>query len=1275
MKKLIYILIGIGISTAAIVYAAPNANIFRHIYPETNSTYYLGSSTPQNAWKEGTFVSLCLTGDSCLQTWPTGGGGGGSDVWASSTGANGLVVKNIFGNAVGINSTTPWATLVVEGKSGSTTPILVVASSTHAAILTVTSAGNVNLSSTSATSLLGTDASKNLQSLTITNDTNITGAVTNSALVLGWTGTLTAARLNSNVVQSVTTTTVNNLLNATVAAQVLALTFPTNLVNNVSTGTAGNNINVSTSTTGSTNALVINVPDASATSRGALTSTDWFTFNNKVATTRQILTSAPITGGGDLSADRTIACNTASIAQAGCLAAADFLIFNNKLSGSAAVNQVTYFTGATTTAGSANFLWDNTARALLINTTTVAQANFQVTGTSTINDIFRVSSSTGLTFLSVGPLGSTTAISLNVSNLISGKCVQASTNGLLTTVAAACGSGGASTPGGLNTQLQFNENGAFAGSIFTYSSTTPGFGISSATPNATLVVQGSSSNPTLDIFRTASSSGDTFLSVSNMGSTTAKTLTGLNLVSGNCLQATTGGMIVSVAAACGSGGSGNSAWTLKLGFIHNATSTDSVVIGSAATTTSTTLQITGRATNNLFTINSSTDAEILRVTPAGRLAINSSTPNATLVVQGTTSDPSLDIFRVATSANQTYLSVTNAGKVLVANGSNLNPGLAFQGQTGVGFALSGTSIEIDAGGNKIGLFTSTQLQLRNNGAAAPEFSSLTNTNSGMNIGGTGATGNIGFSTNGVERFTLKNPGFNGFNSTTPNATLVVQGYSGSTTPTFAVASSSMDVQFLISAIGNVNISTTTASQLLGTDVNKNVVSYGVGTGTTGTDFNVITSTPNQLLFNLPTSGIGIRGLLSGANWTTFNDKLSGSAAVNQVTYFTGATTTAGSANFLWDNTARALLLNTTTPAQANFQVTASTTQQGNDIFRTSSSSGATFLVVKGTGRTGVNTDTPISTLAVRGLVGSMPFSVASSTGKVHFEVNQDGTVGVNTDTPASTLAVQALAGQTTDCFSVASSTGNPAFRVNCGVPTASVWAVNSSTNITMFTANIDSTFGVNTTTLGLANMFVQGTSVQPTLKIFTAASSSGANYLTVLANGIVGINTNTPITYGFVVATTTQLAKIPTSGSNQTYYICADANLQLIADTTTCLVSSKRFKKNIYNLNAGLDEVLQLRPVSYFKKEPLGPSDANEQIGFIAEEAQVVDPRLVEIGSDGLPKSFRYEQFTALLTKAVQELNTKVDNVKGVARKAEENWQWLVMGLMLLWIIRLELKK
>ena len=70
----------------------------------------------------------------------------------------------------------------------------------------------------------------------------------------------------------------------------------------INSGTSGTDFAVNSS--GST--ITLNLPIASATNTGKLSSTDWSTFNNKVSTSRTISTSSPLTGGGDLSTDRTI---------------------------------------------------------------------------------------------------------------------------------------------------------------------------------------------------------------------------------------------------------------------------------------------------------------------------------------------------------------------------------------------------------------------------------------------------------------------------------------------------------------------------------------------------------------------------------------------------------------------------------------------------------------------------------------------------------------------------------------------------------------------------------------------------------------------------------------------------------------------------------------------------------------------------------------------------------------------------------------------------------
>ena len=71
----------------------------------------------------------------------------------------------------------------------------------------------------------------------------------------------------------------------------------------LATGTAGTDFAIASGTSTHT----FNLPTASGTNTGKLSSTDWTTFNNKVATTRSISTTSPLSGGGDLSANRTLA--------------------------------------------------------------------------------------------------------------------------------------------------------------------------------------------------------------------------------------------------------------------------------------------------------------------------------------------------------------------------------------------------------------------------------------------------------------------------------------------------------------------------------------------------------------------------------------------------------------------------------------------------------------------------------------------------------------------------------------------------------------------------------------------------------------------------------------------------------------------------------------------------------------------------------------------------------------------------------------------------------
>jgi hypothetical protein len=98
--------------------------------------------------------------------------------------------------------------------------------------------------------------------------------------------------------------------------------------------------------------------------------------------------------------------------------------------------------------------------------------------------------------------------------------------------------------------------------------------------------------------------------------------------------------------------------------------------------------------------------------------------------------------------------------------------------------------------------------------------------------------------------------------------------------------------------------------------------------------------------------------------------------------------------------------------------------------------------------------------------------------------------------------------------------------------------------------------------------------------------------------------------------------------------------------TTTCLLSSGKYKQNDRPLTSGLQQVMALRPVSYTLKPEFNPTGLGEQIGFFAEDVAKVDPRLVSTEDDGTPHAVRYQQLTAVLARAIQEQQVQINDLK-----------------------------
>jgi hypothetical protein len=148
--------------------------------------------------------------------------------------------------------------------------------------------------------------------------------------------------------------------------------------------------------------------------------------------------------------------------------------------------------------------------------------------------------------------------------------------------------------------------------------------------------------------------------------------------------------------------------------------------------------------------------------------------------------------------------------------------------------------------------------------------------------------------------------------------------------------------------------------------------------------------------------------------------------------------------------------------------------------------------------------------------------------------------------------------------------------------------------------------------------------------------------LSIQPNGNVGIGTTNPGAKLQVIGS----VMFPALANDSTgYYVCANTTTGNIATSTTaCGASSIKYKENVKDITYGLAEVLKLRPVLFDYKSGYIPN-ASKQIGLIAEEVNLIIPELVAKDSKGEIQGLDYPKFVAVLIKAMQDLNTKIDDL------------------------------
>jgi hypothetical protein len=355
-------------------------------------------------------------------------------------------------------------------------------------------------------------------------------------------------------------------------------------------------------------------------------------------------------------------------------------------------------------------------------------------------------------------------------------------------------------------------------------------------------------------------------------------------------------------------------------------------------------------------------------------------------------------------------------------------------------------------------------------------------------------------------------------------------------------------------VSGTNIKTVNGTSLLGSG--NIVISGGTGltslngltagtqlfaVASTGTDF-TITSTTDTHTFAIPTASSSARGLLSSANWTTFNNKLGytgATADLNLGVYnlytnniFTGFTSVAASGTLITLTITSTPYYNVTGSGGQIIKLPDATTLQNGAtfVFNNNQSSGA--ITVNN------NSNTLIASIPSGGYVTItlLSNSIAAGSWDRHFEAPANVSWSTNTFDYAGSITSATWNGNAiTDTYisSAATWNGKQAALNGTGFVKASGTTI-SYDNSTYLTANQSITLSGDVTGSG-------STSISTTLATVTQASSG--NFVKVTLDTKGRVTGNTAVVAADITALGFAVSAITTNRQTASYtLVLADAN-------------------------------------------------------------------------------------------------------------------------------------
>lgn len=190
--------------------------------------------------------------------------------------------------------------------------------------------------------------------------------------------------------------------------------------------------------------------------------------------------------------------------------------------------------------------------------------------------------------------------------------------------------------------------------------------------------------------------------------------------------------------------------------------------------------------------------------------------------------------------------------------------------------------------------------------------------------------------------------------------------------------------------------------------------------------------------------------------------------------------------------------------------------------------------------------------------------------------------------------------------------------------------IESDTNANHFVS--DAGLHTGTGAFGMGAAAVSG-------RFLNISPGAGSTVGVVILSAGLAVNTAV-VTSGTALTVTGTVVMTSLTSASTGDYVCFNTlTNELTQGTATCSLSSQRYKSDIQDMDdMGLDTVLKMRPVTFISR--IHP-EQGRQPGFIAEDAELVDRRLV-LYEKGLVNSFRYLEYTSVLTRAIQEQQSHI---------------------------------